>query len=311
MAMPYSNDMSEPAGAWPAVPGLYGQSTPWSSDGTFGGQVWPSGDHDPPMLVVAGANSLPAPSGAGGRRATSRFGRLVGLVAVAIKAVALGAKSLTFLSMIVSVAAYSLFWGFPFAVGLVLLLLVHELGHYAALRRYGHQSTAPMFLPFLGAVIGMKRPPMSAVQEAVFALAGPVAGAGGSIVVLMWAHLGASQLLTGLAYSGFLLNLFNLLPVLPFDGGRVAGAISPKIWIAGVVLSVLLFAAFPSPVLLLMILFALFATTKRYKQFRSGAEGNYYAVPGRTRAVIAGAYVGMIIVCSAGMAITYIASLKP
>ena len=125
-----------------------------------------------------------------------------------------------------------------FATGFVVLILVHELGHVAAMRYYGLSASPPIFIPFLGALINLRQPPQNAKVEAVVGIGGPIAG-----TVAALARLRAvPQLPDGrtspeltqlLAYVGFLLNLFNLLPVPPLDGGRITAAVSPKVWMLG------------------------------------------------------------------------------
>jgi len=130
-------------------------------------------------------------------------------------------------SMLVSVAAYALIWGWTFAVGFVALLFVHEMGHYIQLRREGVKPSGMLFIPFLGAVVGARSLGGSALAEARVGLAGPVLGTVGCLAA------GAIYLATGeefwraLAFTGFFLNLFNLLPVLPLDGGRAMAAMTP------------------------------------------------------------------------------------
>src|SRR3989441_1767596 len=111
-------------------------------------------------------------------------------------------------SMLVSVAAYSLIWGWQFAAGFVLLLLVHEMGHVIQLRREGVPASAPLFIPFLGAVVGMKELPKNAWVEAKVGLAGPVLGSLGAAVCLAAAVALDSDLLRAIAYTAFFLNLF-------------------------------------------------------------------------------------------------------
>ena len=141
------------------------------------------------------------------------------------------ATSATFL---VSLAAYTSIWGWQFALGFMVLLFVHELGHVIQLRREGVRASAPLFVPFMGAFVGMKSLPESAWAEAKVGLAGPVLGGIGSAVCLLVAHQTNSDLLRAVAYTGFFLNLFNLIPVPPLDGGRITGVLSPRIWLLGV-----------------------------------------------------------------------------
>ena len=128
---------------------------------------------------------------------------------------------------LVSVAAYSLFWGWTFAAGFVLLLFVHEMGHVIQLRREGMKASAPMFIPFLGAVVFAKSLGENALAEARVGLAGPILGTLGAAAAWRSARRPNSDLLRALAYVGFLLNLFNLLPVVPLDGGRAMAAMAP------------------------------------------------------------------------------------
>ena len=139
----------------------------------------------------------------------------------------------TFGSMLVSIAAYGLFFGLPFALGFVLLLLLHEIGHVIQLRREGIKASAPMFIPFLGAVISAKSMGKDAAAEARVGLAGPVLGTLASLVPLAIWLLTGSDFWRALAYIGFVLNLFNLLPVVPLDGGRAMAALSPAVWLVG------------------------------------------------------------------------------
>ncbi len=134
---------------------------------------------------------------------------------------------------LVSVAAYSLFWGWEFAAGFVVLMFVHEMGHVIALRREGIKASAPMFIPFLGAVIIAKSLGDNALAEARVGLAGPILGSLAAAVVAIVGAITGSTFLLALAYVGFLLNLFNLLPVVPLDGGRAMAAMAPWMWFAG------------------------------------------------------------------------------
>ena len=130
-------------------------------------------------------------------------------------------------SMLVSIAAYSWIRGWRFAVGFVVLLLVHELGHVLELRRQGIPASAPLFIPFLGAVVGLKKLPPDVWREAQVALAGPILGSLGALAFWIAGEATGSDLLVALAFTGFFLNLFNLLPVTPLDGGRAVGGRAP------------------------------------------------------------------------------------
>ncbi|QQZ60227.1 site-2 protease family protein [Paenibacillus sonchi] len=139
------------------------------------------------------------------------------------------------ISMMFSIWAYALIYPWQFAIGFVLLLFVHELGHVIAAKRIGLPVSAPLFIPFLGALITMKKQPLDAKMEAYVAFGGPVLGSAGAAVVFAFAYYYHSPLLYSLAYVGFLLNLINLLPIHPLDGGRIATAVTRWLWLVGLI----------------------------------------------------------------------------
>ncbi|MBI3556243.1 MAG: site-2 protease family protein [Deltaproteobacteria bacterium] len=142
----------------------------------------------------------------------------------------------TFWSMLLMMWAYSVRLGWPYSVGFVLLILVHELGHGYAARRLGLAVGAPVFIPFIGAFIALKDRPKSTYQNFVIGAGGPLAGTAGAVVCLgLSAVLPGvfSQLFFALAYSAFILNLFNLMPIGFLDGGRMSAPIALGQWVAG------------------------------------------------------------------------------
>jgi Zn-dependent protease len=211
-------------------------------------------------------------------------------------------------SMLVSIGAYSLIWGWKFAVGFVLLLLVHEIGHVIQLRREGIEASAPVFIPFLGAAVWAKSLGGNALAEARVGLAGPVLGSLGAAALIPVAHFTGNQLFQALAFVGFFLNLFNLLPVLPLDGGRAMAAMAPWMWFAGLAAIVGAAFAFPNPVILLIVLFAVLETWRRWKLRRQGGaeEQTYYTVKPAHRAIVAGVYLGLIVALAFGMYETFL-----
>jgi Zn-dependent protease len=199
-------------------------------------------------------------------------------------------------SMLVSIAAYSVVFGWPFAVGFVALLFVHEIGHVIQLRREGIKASAPMFVPFLGAVISARSLGDNALAEARVGLAGPVLGSiGAAACVLIW-HLTGNDFWRALAFTGFFLNLFNLLPVVPLDGGRAMAAMAPWMWFLGFAALVPLAFIFPNPIVFLIILIGGFETYKRWKLRRSGdlRQREYYRVRPLDRALVAAVYLSLI-----------------
>jgi Zn-dependent protease len=209
-------------------------------------------------------------------------------------------------TMLVSVGAYALIWGWRFALGFVLLLFVHELGHVIQLRREGIRAGAPMFIPFLGAFVAMKELPKDAAAEARVGLAGPVLGSAAALVPLAVYALGGGDLFLALTYVGLLLNLFNLLPVLPLDGGRAMAALSPTLWFVGYALLVAATIAFPNPVMLLVLLLGGFETWRRWRERKSPEAREFHRVPTRARIAIATVYLGLALALAVGMQATFI-----
>ena len=209
---------------------------------------------------------------------------------------------------LVSVAAYSLFFGWEFAVGFVVLLFVHEMGHVIALRREGIPASAPMFIPFLGAVITAKSLGENALAEARVGLAGPILGSLGALAVAVAGAITGSPLLQALAYTGFLLNLFNLLPVVPLDGGRAMAAMAPWMWFLGFGALVGLFFLAPNGILLIIVLFGGLETWRRWKQRKSRTleSAAYYRVSPRNRVLVGTVYLGLIGLLVLGMEATYV-----
>src|SRR5829696_4440002 len=211
-------------------------------------------------------------------------------------------------SMLVSVAAYSLIWGWSFAAGFVLLLLVHEMGHVIQLRREGVEASAPMFIPFLGAVVAAKSLGDDASAEARVGLAGPVLGTLGAIAVFVAGESLDSEFLRALAFTGFFLNLFNLIPLTPLDGGRAMAAMSPWMWFVGLFLAVAFAFAFPNPIIILIVLVGVWDTFRRWKMLKEGGDEqrSYYRVRPRTRMLVLAVYLGLIAVCVLGMDLSHV-----
>ena len=214
----------------------------------------------------------------------------------------------TSLSMLVSVAAYSLIWGWKFAVGFVSLLFVHEMGHYIQLRREGVRPSGMLFIPFLGAAIGARSLGGSALAEARVGLAGPILGSLACFALVPIAVSTGDDFWRALIFTGLFLNLLNLMPVVPLDGGRAMAAMAPWMWFIGFGGIVLLFFVAPNPILILIILFGGMETWRRWKHRHEGEEGNaaYYKVKPAHRVLVGLVYVGLIVVLAIGMDLTFI-----
>jgi len=176
---------------------------------------------------------------------------------IGLKALPFAKILLTSSTMLVTMAVYAWGMGIPFAVGFVVMILLHELGHAYAMRRHGLAAGAPVFIPFFGALISMKDQPRTPLVEAEVAIAGPVAGAAASVVACALFFVTRSPLFLALAHTGFFLNLFNLTPFGFLDGGRVVKLFSRKMWIIGAVVLVAMFALTHSPQLVLIGLLSL------------------------------------------------------
>jgi Zn-dependent protease len=209
-------------------------------------------------------------------------------------------------SMLVSIGAYSLIWGWKFAIGFVLLLLVHEMGHVLQARREGLDASAPLFIPFLGAAIALKELPKDAGVEARVGLAGPVLGTLGTCVAVAIWQITGNELFQALAFFGFFLNLFNLAPVLPLDGGRAMAALTPWMWIVGYVLLVAATVAFPNPIMFLILLFGGLETYRRWKERKNPEQQRFFEVTPRTRALVAATYIGLALALVVGMDISFL-----
>jgi Zn-dependent protease len=209
-------------------------------------------------------------------------------------------------SMLVSIAAYAWIWGWRFAVGFVFLLLIHELGHVAELRRQGVPASAPLFIPFLGAVVGMKQMPHNVWKEAQVALAGPIVGSLAAAVLWVAGDALGSELLVALAFTGFFLNLFNLIPVSPLDGGRAAAALHPALWAVGLVLLLGLTIVRPNPILFLVLIVGGIEVWRRWRDRNEPGTAAYYAIAPWQRAVVGVTYVGLVALLAVAMSATHV-----
>jgi Zn-dependent protease len=196
-------------------------------------------------------------------------------------------------TMLISVLAYSFVFGWPYAVGFVLLIFIHEMGHYVAARQRGLDVGAPTFIPFVGAWIQLKDLPHDAETEAYVGMGGPLVGSIGALACFYLGRALESDLLLALSYSGFFLNLFNLIPVSPFDGGRITAVISPRLWLAGVPILIGLFFVWPSPLLILMAFLAAPAILQSIRGETTPEQQAYYNVPAETRLSYGALYLAL------------------
>lgn len=216
---------------------------------------------------------------------------------------------------LLSVIVYAALFGWEFGVGLVILLFVHEMGHAVVMKLKGIPIGGMVFIPMLGAAVFMNRMPKNARSEAEVGIAGPIAGALASLVCLLVAlsSPAAPGVWAALAYFGFLMNLFNLVPMVPFDGGRITAAIDRRMWIVGLVMLVAVYvwewingAGASSIFLLLVIVMAVSQLWSRSRSATSTPEAQaYYAVPLNERIIIALAYFGLAAALAVGMSLSH------
>ncbi len=216
------------------------------------------------------------------------------LLALLFGGLKLGKILLSVGSMLLMIGAYGLQFGWPFAVGFVALLAVHEGGHYIAARQRGLAVGLPTFIPFVGAWIQLKEIPHDVETEAYVGIAGPVFGTLGALACYFYARHADSPLALSLSYTGFFLNFFNLIPLTPFDGGRITAAVSPKIWLIGAPILVAVFFVRPSPVL---IVIAILAAPQLIAVLRGQIDTNaaYYQIPLGQRIEYGAAYLALVV----------------
>lgn len=201
-------------------------------------------------------------------------------------------------TMLVSLVVYAWFFGWRYAAGFIALIFVHEMGHYIAARQRGLDVGAPTFIPFVGAWIQLKELPHDAETEAYVGMGGPLLGTLGSLACYFYARDGGADVrwVMAVAYSGFFLNLFNLIPVSPLDGGRITAVLSPRIWLLGAPVLAGVFFWSPSVVLILV---ALSAAPQLMKALtydpKDPANGDYYKTSAETRLSYATLYIGLVV----------------
>ncbi len=197
-------------------------------------------------------------------------------------------------TMLLSVAVYGWLYGWQYGVGFVFMLLIHELGHYIAARRRGLNVGLPTFVPFIGAWVQLKDLPHDAETEAYVGLGGPLLGTLAAVVTFYVGVHQQSALLIAISYAGFMLNLFNLIPVPPFDGGRITAVLGSKVWLLGIPVLIGLFLLRPSPLLLII---ALLAAPQLYAAWREDPNSPevraYYEVRGGARWRYGLGYLGL------------------
>jgi Zn-dependent protease len=303
-------DQRQGAGAPPPGPGT-GPPGPWYPPPPSWGQPQGTG---PPPPGWGGTPGGHRPASSLQRRGGAAGGILAAVFAFVKVALGLGKFSGTAITMLLAAFLYAQLFGWAFGIGIVALIFVHEMGHFLVSRALGVPMSAPVFVPFLGAFTVAGRGFQSSRRtEAVIAAAGPVFGFLGALAVFLW---GISQpiptrgtaLAFALSYFGFLITLFNLIPMLPLDGGRIATALSKWTNLAGVaVFGLVLLAqvagitAF-NPFLLLVFLVGCYSVRNRFRAAREGREAP--PLPLRHRALIGAGYIVLVAVSAVMMSLS-------
>src|SRR5437763_9816649 len=210
------------------------------------------------------------------------------------------------LGLFISFGAYLWFGGVWFAVGLIGLIFVHEMGHWFEAKRQGLPVSAPLFIPFLGASIFLKEQPQSAWHEFELAIAGPLLGSIGALAVYGVGGAEDSNRLRAIAFLGFFINLFNLLPVVPLDGGRIVTTIHPALWVLGLLALLGLVLYRPNGLLVFILIIAAMVLWDRCKKLNLAGSREYYAVRPWQRLTSGVMYFGLAAALVFGMHATHV-----
>src|SRR5438128_3695723 len=203
-------------------------------------------------------------------------------------------------SMVLMVGVYASLWGWKWAVGFVLLLLLHECGHLLVAKKFGLAVSAPMFIPFMGAFIALKDAPRNAWMEACVGIGGPILGSFGALVCNALGEIMGAPLFIALAWFGYFLNLFNLTPVGMLDGGRIVTALSRWLWLPGFALLLWFGWKYPNFIIWLIVLLSLPRIYSLFRK-RTEEEQRYFEVSPTQRWTMSILYFGLIAILLFGM----------
>jgi Zn-dependent protease len=211
----------------------------------------------------------------------------------------------TLITMIIAIWFYTLFFGPAFAIGIVALILIHELGHFIVARWMGLPARLPIFIGPLGAVTNLRRSPGDAGKSGIIALAGPALGTVAALLCFLLAGAAnpgyARYLLLALAYFGCFLNLINLIPVGFLDGAKVADAIPKWMNVLGLLVVAGVVLLFGNPIGLIFLVLGIFHTIGRFR--RSNQVTDPAQAAASRRRGLGAAYIAILVVAAAGMSI--------
>jgi len=203
-------------------------------------------------------------------------------------------------TMLLMIWVYTVQWGWKFAVGFVLLLLIHECGHLIVARKFGLKVGAPIFIPFMGAFIALKEAPKNAWMEACVGIGGPILGSLGALVCNSLGELLGAPIFFALAWFGYFLNLFNLTPVGMLDGGRIVTAMSRWLWLPGFAVLLWFGWQYPNFIVWLMIALSVPRVVSLFRK-RTEEEQRYFEVTPTQRWIMSVLYFGLIAILIFGM----------
>ncbi|HLJ56912.1 MAG TPA: tetratricopeptide repeat protein [Chthonomonadaceae bacterium] len=206
---------------------------------------------------------------------------------VALKFLTFGKVLLTGGSMFLSMLLWSTRFGWTMAIGIVVSLLIHECGHALARRYLGLEIGAMIFIPFMGAFVSGS-PARTVGDSALVAIMGPVAGAIAATACMGFYFATGSPFWLALAMLGFYINLFNMAPGPPLDGGRIAALFSPKLLLPGLAIAVFIFHAN-----LMIWVMAILALPSIIAAWKHGSSHPYYRATARERWIYGSAYLGL------------------
>jgi len=196
-------------------------------------------------------------------------------------------------SFAVTIAAYTSQWPLAVVVGFVGITLIHEIGHAVAIRAKGLRAGFMVFIPFIGGAVTLKDQPRSVYDDAMIGLAGPAAGTFASLACLQVYKWKADPLWLLIAFLGFALNLFNLLPIGMLDGGRISAAVTKWMWVFGG--GALAYKVFDQPNPLTIVIAVLAAFQVYASIVREKTDKHFYEVTPIQRAAIAVLYFALVI----------------
>lgn len=285
--------------------------------------------HHPAILQILPTKLYYSTNGRGGgpfkkMSNSSKFGAISSLAFLSFtksKAILAALKLTKFASlgsMLLSVGAYSTIYGLPFATGMVGLILVHESGHALMMKRLGVPFSPMVFVPFLGAAIAAKEPAKNAYEDALIALGGPALGSVGAFAVWGGGMVTGNQLLLALGDFGFMINLFNLIPVGMLDGGRIGNALSPYVGVMGCGMagSLIYTGMVSNPIFYLITLGGGYSSGVRlWNDYRGIVDDslpyNFYNISQGEKAIITGSYFTIVAALCSGMAVNELYKKSP